>query len=192
MQTEFKDYWDKIPISARTYLEQVGLERWTQVFQCGIRYNSMTTYIVECVNSILKDARELSIAALLDHIREWLQAKYYKHRTRAANCEASISKYGEQVVTQAEENAIRHVVRPVDRYEFQVEDEHLGGRVNIHTRMCTCREFDCFKLPCSHAIAACIYRKVPCLDLCSPCLRRSNTSTRACVKVENMGRFCRL
>lgn len=46
---------------------------------------------------------------------------------KATNRETLISKYEEKIVVEAEENTRRHVVKPVDRYEFQVVDDHFGG-----------------------------------------------------------------
>ncbi|XP_038904373.1 uncharacterized protein LOC120090731 [Benincasa hispida] len=71
------------------------------------------------------------------------------------------------IILDAADKASRYEVRPIDQYEFEVINGGLEGRVNIHTRTCTCRKFDYYKIPCSHAIAACRVQNIDPTSLCS-------------------------
>jgi len=42
-----------------SWIDQILLEKWTQVFDEGNRYGHMTTNLVECINSILKGEQSL-------------------------------------------------------------------------------------------------------------------------------------
>ncbi|XP_038889310.1 protein FAR-RED ELONGATED HYPOCOTYL 3-like [Benincasa hispida] len=71
---EFQMYWAKLHQypGVMAYLEEVGLQLWARVYQVYCKYDKMTTNIVEYLNRMLKDARELPIIKLLKHIHEWL------------------------------------------------------------------------------------------------------------------------
>ena len=49
-----------------TYLVSENLDKWTQSHDDGRRYGAMTTNIFECFNGVLKGARRLPIAAMVD------------------------------------------------------------------------------------------------------------------------------
>ena len=72
--SEFQIYWSKLQRypEVTAYLEEIGLQRWTRVYQVHCRYDKMTTNIVECLSGVLKNPRELPITKLLEHIRGWL------------------------------------------------------------------------------------------------------------------------
>ncbi|XP_038887209.1 uncharacterized protein LOC120077397 [Benincasa hispida] len=88
------------------------------------------------------------------HIRGWLQDLYHRRRMEASNNTSRLSNYAMTIIRDAADKASRYEVRPIDQHEFEVIDGGLGGRVNIHARMCTCRKFDYYEIPCSHAIVA--------------------------------------
>ena len=49
-----------------TYLMSEDLDKWTQPHDGGRRYGAMTTNISECFNGVLKGARGLPIAAMVE------------------------------------------------------------------------------------------------------------------------------
>ncbi|XP_038902459.1 uncharacterized protein LOC120089108 [Benincasa hispida] len=48
-----------------------------------------------------------------------------------------------------------------------VRDNRLNGIVNLHTKECTCKEFDSLDISCSHAIVAAKERNILIHSLCS-------------------------
>ena len=64
---------------AAIYLADVGVERWARSHSNGKRYNIMTTGIVECMNVVLKDARDLSIVGMVEELRNLLQ-RWFSNR----------------------------------------------------------------------------------------------------------------
>ncbi|XP_038887218.1 uncharacterized protein LOC120077407 [Benincasa hispida] len=83
--SKFHMYWAKLHQypGVTAYLEEVGLQRWARVYQVHCTCEKMMKNIVECLNRVLKDAQELLIIKLLEHIREWLQGWFYIRRTHA-------------------------------------------------------------------------------------------------------------
>ena len=51
-----------------TYLVSLDLDKWTQAHDGGRRYGAMTTKISKCFNRVLKGARGLPIAAMVEFI----------------------------------------------------------------------------------------------------------------------------
>ena len=49
-----------------TYLMKEDLDMWTQLHDGGYRYGAMTTNVSECFNGVLKGARGLPIATMVE------------------------------------------------------------------------------------------------------------------------------
>ena len=62
-----------INIRVVEYLSEIEVERWARCKFSVTRYNIITTNIVECMNGILRDAREMSLMPLLETIRSKLE-----------------------------------------------------------------------------------------------------------------------
>ncbi|XP_022145141.1 uncharacterized protein LOC111014656 [Momordica charantia] len=126
----------------------------------------MTTNIVESVNALFRHARKLPVTALLDHIRGVLQRWFYERRTLASSRQSTLSDYAEEMIAEASDNARRHIVMNIDQFNFEVRDGNLNEDVDLQTQTCTYREFDYFKVPCSHAIAVASSRSINPYTLC--------------------------
>ncbi|XP_038885792.1 uncharacterized protein LOC120076085 [Benincasa hispida] len=102
--SDFHMYWAKLHLypGVTTYLEEVELQRWARVYQVHRRYDKMMTNIVGCLNGVLKDARELSITKLLEHIREWLQGWSYIRCTHAMACTNIVIDYAMSILKELE------------------------------------------------------------------------------------------
>lgn len=166
--SEFQIYWSKLQRypGVTAYFEKIGLHRWARVYQVHCRYDKMTTNIVECLNGVLKDARELPITKLLEHIRGWLQSWFYVRRTHAVACTNLVTDYAMTILKEAESVSRTYRVSPVDMYVLSVDDGHLGGLVDLRSRTSTCMEFNCMEIPCSHAVVAAAMRNINVQTLC--------------------------
>ena len=130
----------------------------------------MTTNLSECFNGVLKGARSLPIIAMVQYIFFKL-VSYFDNRRNQTQAQLDdgqvFSKYATDIFEKNKEKATKH--RPVNRY-----DRHLGifdvqtpvnafsanrGNhiqvVNLSEKNCTCGKWQLYKIPCSHAIAAC-------------------------------------
>ena len=133
------------------------------------RYNILTTNIAECMNAILKDAREMPIIPLLDNIRSKLQQWFHDRRTRAGNLTSELSEWAEAKLSKWSEIASRMLVRPINPNQYRVVGSNqLEGMVDLANRTCTCKKFDLHQFPCVHAMAACMQRHIPFHAMTSP------------------------
>ena len=60
------------PRAAR-YLMDIGVDRWAHSYSTEKRYNIMTTGIVESLNAVLKNVRDLPVLQLVEELRNLLQ-----------------------------------------------------------------------------------------------------------------------
>ncbi|XP_038882402.1 uncharacterized protein LOC120073671 [Benincasa hispida] len=131
--SNFQIYWAKLHQypGVTAYLEEVGLQRWARVYQVHCRHDKMTTNIVESLNRVLKDARELPITKLLEHIHEWLQGWFYIQRIHAMACTNIVPDYAMSILKESELISRTYHVSPMDMYIINVDDGYLGGLVDL-------------------------------------------------------------
>ena len=70
---------EMISLRATKYLVDVGVEQWARSHSNGKRYNIMTTGIGECMNVVLKDARDLLVVRMVEELRNLLQ-RWFSNR----------------------------------------------------------------------------------------------------------------
>ncbi|XP_038902400.1 uncharacterized protein LOC120089039 [Benincasa hispida] len=167
--SDFQMYWAKLHKypGVTAYLEEVGLQRWARVYQVHCRYDKMTTNIVEFLDGVLKDARELPITKLLEHIREWLQGWFYIRHTHAKACTNIVTDYAMSILKESKLMSRTYRISPVDMNIINVDDGYLGGLVDLCLGTCTCMEFNCLEIPCFHAISTVTLRHINVQTLCA-------------------------
>ena len=58
---------------AAKYLMDIGVDRWAHSYSTRKRYNIMTTGIVESLNVVLKNARDLLILQLVEELTKFFK-----------------------------------------------------------------------------------------------------------------------
>ncbi|XP_070013492.1 uncharacterized protein [Nicotiana sylvestris] len=133
------------------YLMEEPPERWARSCSPQRRYDMLTTNIVESMNSVLLEARELPILRMMDFIQVKLQHWFYERRNKAEGTFYDVSCW----------------VFPVDSWRSRVEEEGITFLVDLNKRTCDCFQFQLDELPCIHAIAAIEKRNIKKSDFCS-------------------------
>ena len=64
---------------AWNWITSLPIEKWSMSHDGGHRYGHANTNVAECVNSVLKDARRLPVAALIEHTF-YNMVKYFDNR----------------------------------------------------------------------------------------------------------------
>ncbi|KAK3207023.1 hypothetical protein Dsin_021069 [Dipteronia sinensis] len=79
---EFESYMQevsKVKADVVAYAMEANVEKWARAHFPGRQYSNMTTNIAECLNSVLREARELPITVLTEYLRftfqQWLSTK---------------------------------------------------------------------------------------------------------------------
>ncbi|XP_075662902.1 uncharacterized protein LOC142632358 [Castanea sativa] len=135
-----------------TYLMSEDVEKWTQSHDGGRRYGAMTTNISECFNGVLKGARGLPIAAMVEFT--WCKLVAYFHdRHKQITSDRSQGKvwsdYAMGIYNTNLQKTSGHTVREFNHETgvYQVVtpyNDHRGGggnhshEVRVFARTCGC------------------------------------------------------
>ncbi|KAL6350436.1 hypothetical protein AAG906_004387 [Vitis piasezkii] len=158
---------EMISPTAAKYLVDVGVNRWARSHSNGKRYNIMTTGIIECMNVVLKDARDLPIVRMVEELRNLLQIWFSNRQQQALSMKFELATWADMELHLRFNKSSGYEVEPINSWEFNVKYTGVNNQVNLQTRSCTCRVFDLDHIPCAHAIAACRYGNMSCYTLCS-------------------------
>ncbi|XP_057543416.1 uncharacterized protein LOC130821645 [Amaranthus tricolor] len=102
----------------------------------------------EAFNNVLVEARGRPIISLMEWIRRYVMQRSAYKREGLSNFEEI---YGLRVI-------------PVDVYEFEVDDIEDFYLVNLANRTCHCGSWDLIGIPCKHAVACIVLRKLDAKD----------------------------
>nr|XP_025680339.1 uncharacterized protein LOC112781623 [Arachis hypogaea] len=149
------------------WLDRIPREQYALAFDGGYRWGHMTTNLVECINSVLKGARNLPVTALVKATFYRLNELFTRKRAEA---EARISAglmFSEMVTTKlnANQRASGNIqVSCFDRENevFEVREMPSGVEYAVDLRhyRCHCGEFQVDRIPCRHVFACCANQRL--------------------------------
>ncbi|XP_057746486.1 uncharacterized protein LOC130965742 [Arachis stenosperma] len=144
------------------WLDRIPREQYALAFDGGYRWGHMTTNLMECINSVLKGARNLPVTALVKATFYRLNELFTRKRAEA---EARINAghvFSEMVTSklQANQRASGNIqVSCFDREHevFEVREMPNGVEyaVDLRQQLCDCREFQVDRILCRHVLACC-------------------------------------
>ncbi|XP_021624999.1 uncharacterized protein LOC110624190 [Manihot esculenta] len=167
---KFYDAMNKIrKVSPETFewALKIPLETWTWSHDGGKRYGSMTTNTIESVNGMLKGFRALPVTAMVEKIF-YQCAKYFDIRRTAYLNQMQMGHTFTHACAEVIRNNKMKVARHrVTRFSnetlvFEVRTSGTGNKqvVKLIEGTCTCGKFQEMRIPCSHAIAACLSKSM--------------------------------
>ncbi|XP_025661860.1 uncharacterized protein [Arachis hypogaea] len=146
----------------RHILNGVGVERWVLAFDSGYHWGHMTTNLVECINYVLKGARNLLVTALVRSTFYRLNELFTRKSTEAHERRRNGFTYSEFATKRVEKNFRRAGNIVVNRFDrcnemFEVRKMQDGTiyTANLAQRHCDCGHFQVERLPCRHVLACC-------------------------------------
>ncbi|XP_016178826.1 uncharacterized protein LOC107621310 [Arachis ipaensis] len=149
------------------WCDEIGVERWVLAFDGGHRWGHMTTNLVECINSVLKGARNLPVTALVRSIFYRLNELFTRKSIEAHERCRNGFTYLEFATKRIEESFRRAgniVVNRFDRHNemFEVRETQDGAIyiVNLPQRHCDCGHFQVERLPYRHVLACCANQRL--------------------------------
>ncbi|XP_077246056.1 uncharacterized protein LOC143885901 [Tasmannia lanceolata] len=156
-ESVFKNEMERIKemkIEAYKWIEEVPKKNWASVYFPGSRYNELPTNAVECFNVILKEARELPITSLVDHIR-WKDSNFFQsHHKLGHSWNTHLTGKAEEWFVSPCDSACRYTPYACSWTEFEVKSLTNADRVDLEKKTCTCGRFQTIGLPCEHVITA--------------------------------------
>ncbi|RYQ80094.1 hypothetical protein Ahy_Scaffold1g106732 isoform B [Arachis hypogaea] len=118
------------------WCDAIGLRHWVLAFDEGHRWGHMTTNLVECINSVLKGARNLSVLALV-------RATYYRLN---------------ELFTR--KSAESHERKRAGFTFSAFAQQRIEAIVDLARRTCDCGHFQVERIPCRHVIACCANQRL--------------------------------
>ncbi|RYR13637.1 hypothetical protein Ahy_B04g070530 isoform O [Arachis hypogaea] len=149
------------------WLNRIPREQYALAFDGGYRWGHMTTNLVECINSVLKGARNLPITALVKATFYRLNELFTRKRAEA---EARINAghvFSEVVASKLHANQLASgniQVSCFDRqnevFEVREMPSGLEFAVDLRGLRCDCGEFQVDRIPCRHVFACCANQRL--------------------------------
>ncbi|XP_075083497.1 uncharacterized protein LOC142167238 [Nicotiana tabacum] len=116
------------------YLMEEPPERWARSCCPRRRYDMLTTNIVEPMNSVLLEARELPILRMIDFIQVKLQCWFYERRNEAEGTFYDVSCWVEEELKKKIDLDFTLNVFPIDSWRSRVEEEGNTFLVDLNKR----------------------------------------------------------
>ncbi|XP_016483311.2 uncharacterized protein LOC107804018 [Nicotiana tabacum] len=165
---------EEVDPRVKFYLYDIGYHRWSRVYETVNRTWTMTSNIVESLNAITKDARELPIFDLLEYMRtlleRWTNEKLLKAKGTFTFLGSKFNKELENNRTLSQKLRVRastdHIHTMLDGVKRYI--------VCLENKKCSCGQFQLEELPWAHALAALRHRNETYENYCSPYYTRES------------------
>ncbi|XP_077242633.1 uncharacterized protein LOC143883165 [Tasmannia lanceolata] len=139
---------------AEKWISEIPKENWANVHFKGARWNVLTTNAAKCFNNVLKGARKLPIAALVDHTRWKVQDFFHFRRKAGAIWKTHLTHRAEKWLDRSCSFGSKFLPRTCSWNEYEVLSSTHTDSVDLEKKTSTCGLFQTMGLPCGHAIAA--------------------------------------
>ncbi|XP_019251111.1 PREDICTED: uncharacterized protein LOC109230027 [Nicotiana attenuata] len=165
---------EEIDPRVKAYLYDIGYHRWSRVHATVNRTWTMTSNIVESLNVVTKDARELPIVELLEYMRTLLE-RWTKEKLLKAK--GTFTYLGFKYNEELDDNRTlshKHRGRASTDYIHTVLDGFRRYIVCLENKRCSCGQLQLDELPCPHALVALRHRDESYEQYCSPYYTRES------------------
>lgn len=146
---------EEVSSDAATWLQQYPPSRWALIHFDGTRYGHFSSNINE-FNKWILEARELPIIQVIKRIHCKLTEEFELRRARSSTWSSTLSPSAEKRIMDGRTHASTYQVLRSDEVEFEVISAERSDIVNTGTRSCSCCDWQLYRIPCSHAVAALI------------------------------------
>ncbi|XP_029148275.2 uncharacterized protein [Arachis hypogaea] len=149
------------------WLNRIPREQYALAFDGGYRWGHMTTNLMECINSVLKGARNLPITALVKATFYRLNELFTRKRAEAESRINAGHVFSDIVTSKLHANQIASgniQVSCFDRqnevFEVREMPSGLEFAVDLRGLRCDCGEFQVDRIPCRHVFACCANQRL--------------------------------
>lgn len=146
---------EDVSSEAAKWIQQYPPSHWALVHFEGTQYGHLSSNIEE-FNRWILEARELPIIQVIEQIHCKLMAEFEARRLKSSSWFSVLAPSAEKRMIEAINHASMYQVLRSDEVEFEVLSAERSDIVNIGTHCCSCRDWQLYGIPCSHAVAALI------------------------------------
>ncbi|ERN18512.1 hypothetical protein AMTR_s00065p00037640 [Amborella trichopoda] len=138
---------------AYEWIQEIPARHWAEIYFEGARYGRLTSNVVE-MNEWIHEARELPIIQMMEWIHRKLMAEFEERRQKGAQWTTVLAPSAEKQMAESHLLAQNYRVIRSSEVEFEILFAEQTNIVNIDTVSCSCRAWQLYGLPCSHATAS--------------------------------------
>ncbi|XP_074284004.1 uncharacterized protein LOC141608561 [Silene latifolia] len=143
------------------FLNDIPPRHWSRhAFDYSCKSNLLLNNVCEVFNVVLKDARDKPILTQLEWMRKYVMQRICQKREGAKSYEGRVMPYVEKYLERAkDESRFAHFMQS-DEHEFEVELRGEQVVVNLKDRSCGCNHWNLTGLPCPHAMACLLEKRM--------------------------------
>ncbi|XP_057976837.1 uncharacterized protein LOC131163988 [Malania oleifera] len=144
---------EEVSSDAARWIQQFPPCHWALVYFEGTRYGHLSSNIEE-FNRWIVEVRELPVIQVVERIHSKLRTEFEERRLKSSSWFSVLAPSAEKHLIEAINCASTYQVLRSDEVEFEVISTERSDIVNIGTHCCSCRDWQLYGIPCSHAVAA--------------------------------------
>ncbi|CAK8574527.1 unnamed protein product [Lathyrus sativus] len=146
---------EELSPEAANWLQQFHPSQWALAYFEGTRYGHLSSNIEE-FNKWILEFRELPIIQVIERIHSKLKTEFDDRCLKSSSWCSVLAPSAERRMVEAINHASTYQVLRSDEVEFEVISADRSDIVNIGSHSCSCRDWQLYGIPCSHAVAALI------------------------------------
>lgn len=139
-----------------TWFQQYPPQLWAVAYFEGVRYGHFTLSVTELLYNWALECHELPIIQMMEHIRQQLFTWFDERRVMGMRWNSILVPSAEKKISEAIADARCYQVLRANEVEFEIVSTERTNIVDIRTRVCSCRRWQLYGIPCAHAAAALI------------------------------------
>lgn len=136
------------------WYQQFPPQLWAVAYFEGVRYGHFTLGVTELLYNWALECHELPVVQMMEHIRQQLVCWFDERRDIGMRLSSILVPSAEKRIMEAISDAQCYQVLRANEVEFEIVSSERTNIVDIRTRVCSCRRWQIYGLPCAHAAAA--------------------------------------
>lgn len=138
------------------WFQHFSPQLWAVAYFEGVRYGHFTLGITELLYNWALECHELPIVQMMEQIRHQFMLWFDQRREMGMRWTSILVPSAEKRILEAIADAHCYQVLRANEVEFEIVSTERTNIVDIRTRVCSCRRWQLYGLPCAHAAAALI------------------------------------
>ncbi|KAG6432065.1 hypothetical protein SASPL_103638 [Salvia splendens] len=138
------------------WLHHFNPQLWAVAYFEGVRYGHFTLTVTELLYNWALECHELPIVQMMEHIRHQLASWFNERLNIGMRLTSILVPSAEKRISEAISDARCYKVLRANEVEFEIVSTERTNIVDIRNRVCSCRRWQLYGLPCAHAAAALI------------------------------------
>lgn len=129
---------------------------WGVAFFEGVRYGHFSLGVTEVLYNWALVCHELPIVQMMEYIRQQMVSWFGERRNKGMRWNSILVPSAEKRISEAIADARCYKVLRANEIEFEIVSTERTNIVDIRSRVCSCRRWQLYGIPCAHASAALI------------------------------------